>query len=74
MKRIVGIIGMVAIAVLLMGGAFTAQWTAKQVIPEKVYRPEKEEVRVTPAGYRAAQDPCIPNSPFDLPTARPQAC
>jgi hypothetical protein len=74
MKRVIGIIGAAVLAILIMGGAFAAQRTGRQATPGKIYRPDKEEVRNTRAGRVTSQDSCVPQTPFHLPTARPQAC
>jgi hypothetical protein len=74
MKRLAGILALAVIAVLLMGAALAAQRTGKQATPEKIYWPEKEEVRVIGASYLTSQDPCVTRSLFDLRSALPRAC
>jgi Spy/CpxP family protein refolding chaperone len=74
MKRFAGILALALTAVLLMGAALAAQRTGWQSTPEKIYWPEKEEVRVIGAGHLILQDPCVTRSLFDLRGARPGAC
>ncbi len=45
MKRLTGIIGMPAVAIMLMGAAFCSHWGGKQPAIARVDRPDKEEVR-----------------------------
>ena len=74
MKRLVGVLALAVIAVLLMGAALAAQRTGKQATPEKIYWPEKEEVRVNRANHLTSQDPCVSGWLFEPTVARPRAC
>lgn len=74
MKRIMGIIGLAAITLLLMGSAFGIHGGWYQPALARTNWPEKEEaarIRVESEGMR---DSCVPPSPFDLPTRLPSAC
>lgn len=74
MKRLLEIIGLAAIAVLLMGGAHGLHGGWKNNAPGKVYRPDKEEVAVGGLADGAMRDSCVPSSPFHLLTDRPAVC
>jgi len=74
MKRIIGIIGLAAITLLLMGSAFGIHGDWMQPALARSHWPEKEEtarIRVESEGMR---DSCVPLSPFDLPMRSPSAC
>ena len=74
MKRLLEIIGLAAIAVMLMGGAHGLDGGWKNNAPGKVYRPDKEEVAIGGLAHGSMRDSCVPTSPFQLPTAGPRAC
>ncbi len=74
MKRLLEIIGLAAIAVLMMGGAVTIQDRGMSTHTARIYWPEKEEVTRVEVGLMGMADSCVPSSPFDLPTAGPRAC
>ena len=74
MKRLIGIIGLAAITILLMGSAFGIHGAWKQPDLARTNWPEREEttrIRVESEGMR---DSCVPPSPFNLPMRLPSAC
>jgi len=75
MKRVLGILGIAAIAVLvLVGGALGTHGTNEQLTIAKTDRPDKEGVSYTLVGHGGMQDSCVSPHPFDLPTLRPAVC
>jgi len=67
MERVVGITGLVVIAVLVLGGVVFARCGGHQAVAfGDAVRPE--------ARSGGASDPCIPPHPFDLPTRGPRPC
>ncbi len=74
MKWVLGIIGIAAIAALLMGEAFGIQGGPRQATTSKTDWPEKEGIPYTLGVQGVMRDSCIPPMPFDLPTRGPAAC
>lgn len=73
MKRVLGILGIAAIAVLI-GGALGTRGGERQPVIAKTDWPEKEGVSYTLMGHGGMQDSCVRANPFGLPTLRPAAC
>jgi hypothetical protein len=73
MKRVLGILGIVAFAVLV-GGALGTHGGERQPVIAKMDWPEREGVARTLMGHGEMQDSCVSPHLFDLPTLRPAAC
>jgi hypothetical protein len=73
MKRVLGILGIAAIAVLV-GGALGTHGGERQPVIAKTDWPEKEGVAQALMGHGEMQDSCVSPHPFDLPTLRPAVC
>ncbi len=75
MKRILGILGIVAIAFLvLVGGALGTHGGERQLTVARTDWPEKEGVPQALMGHGEMQDSCVSPHLFDLPTLRPAVC
>ena len=75
MKRVFGILGIAAIAVLvLVGGALGTHEGGRQFTIAKTNWPEKEGVSYASVGHAGMRDSCVEPSPFDLPSIRPRVC
>ncbi len=74
MKRLIGIIGLAAITLLLMGSAFDLYGGWKQPPLSSALWPEMDGAARSRVGDEAMRDSCVPPSPFDLPTRWPSAC
>ncbi len=75
MKRVIGILGLAAIAVLvLIASAVGIYGGGKQPTLAKAYWPEKEGVAHARGGEEAVRDSCVEPHPFDLPTRSPRPC
>ncbi len=75
MKRILGIVGIAAIAVLLLvGGALGTYGTGSDFTIAKTNWPEKEGVTYANVEHTGMGDSCVEPNPFDLPTRRPAVC
>ena len=75
MKRVFGILGIAAIAVLvLVGGALGTHGEKRELTIAKTNWPDKEGVSYTIVGRGGMRDSCVEPNPFDLPTRRPAIC
>ncbi len=75
MKRVIGILGLAAIAVLvLIASAVGIYGEGKQPTLAKTYWPEKEGVAHTREAHGEMRDSCVEPHPFDLPTRGPRPC
>lgn len=74
MKRLIGIIGLAAITLLLLGSAFDLHGNWNVAGPAGIYWPEGEETARIRAAFEGMRDSCVPPSPFDLPTRSLSAC
>ena len=75
MKRLIGVSGLVAIAVLiLMGSALGNYGCGNEAAIAKIYRPDKEGVSLQRVGYGETSDSCTSPHPYDLPTPGPRPC
>ena len=75
MKRTSGVLGVPAIAILIViGGAFANFGASNEPIVAKVDRPEKEGVSRSLSVHGAANDSCVSSNHFHLPARRTGIC
>lgn len=75
MKPVIGILGLAAIAVLVLIASDAGTYgEGKRLTLAKTYWPEKESVAYTRGGEEAMWDSCVEPHPFDLPTRSPGPC
>ena len=67
MKHLIGVIGLVVLAILLMGGALCTQCTVPQAV-------EMGEGHRLDAGAGEMLDSCISTHPLTLPSRSPERC
>ena len=75
MKPVIGVIALVAVAVLiLMGSALGSYGCGNETVLAKTYRPEKEGVTDHRVGDGEMSDSCISPNPHSLSTRGPRPC